>query len=706
MNIKERIDYLRCELNRHNELYYQLASPEIADFDFDQMMRELQDLEKEYPEFYDISSPTLRVGTDINKAFTQIKHRYPMLSLSNTYTKEEIVEFVKRCESSLNESISICAELKYDGTSISLSYVNGQLTQAVTRGDGVQGDDVTANVRTIRTVPLQLKGDFPADFEMRGEVLLPWKEFDRLNQERASQEDPLFANPRNAASGTLKLQNSQVVASRRLEAILYYMLGAKLPSDSHFENLQMAATWGFHTGKETRYCQNVEEVFEFIEYWDKNRNNLPVATDGIVLKVDSIRQQEELGYTAKSPRWAIAYKFQAERATSVLRKVTFQVGRTGIVTPVANLDPVQLSGTVVRRASLYNEDAINALDLHLEDTCFVEKGGEIIPKIVGVDYQARLSKSAKVQFIQECPECHTLLKRVEGEAAYFCPNEAGCPPQIKGRIEHFIARRAMNLDGIGPETVDALFANGLIKCVADLYCLTEEQVTNCPRTKSNESSLEEETPLSDPLQDDAHLGGLFAITPKKQKVKKVHTFTADAYKRIRKALDSSKEVPFERVLFALGIKYVGETVAKRVASAFKNIENLSHASMEELVAVEEIGDKIAEKIVAFLRDDANLEMIHRLKEAGLQFAVKEELFLLTSEKLKGFNIVISGTFSKHSRDEYKQMIEQNGGHNTSSISAKTNYVFAGEKVGPAKLEKATKLKVPIIDEDQFLAMIE
>lgn len=716
MDIKERIDFLRKELTRHNDLYYLHSTPEISDFEFDQMMRELQDLEKENPEYYDISSPTLRVGSDINKGFDQIKHRYPMLSLSNTYTRDEVEEFIKRCESTLNEPVRICAELKYDGTSISLTYLDGKLVRAVTRGDGEKGDDVTTNVRTIHTVPLILKGDgYPSDFEMRGEILLPWKEFDRINEERSRAEEPLFANPRNAAAGTLKLQNSKIVASRKLEAILYYLLGATLPTDSHYENLLIASQWGFNTGKHIRLCSTVEEVFDFINYWDVERKNLPVATDGIVLKVDSIRQQEELGYTAKSPRWAIAYKFKAEQAESVLREVTYQVGRTGIITPVANLDPVQLSGTIVKRASLYNEDAILALDLHLGDTCYVEKGGEIIPKIVGVDKDHRTTIGPKVEFIKNCPECGTPLERFAGEASYFCPNELGCAPQIKGKIEHFISRKAMNLDGIGPETIDAFYANGLVRNPADLYSLTIDQIMACPRTKSSDEndlsdSPVEEAEIVEEILDDAALGGIFAQPQnegkKKRKPSQTRRFTKLLAEKMLNALDKSKSVPFERVLFALGIRFVGETVAKRLANAFKNIDALAAASYEDLINVEDVGDRIADSILKYFSNPDNQKMVERLREAALQFSFSEERLAAQSDTLKGLNIVISGTFSKHSRDEYKQIIEQHGGKNTGSISAKTNYILAGENMGPAKLEKAAKLNIPILNEDEFLKMIE
>lgn len=706
MNIKDRIDYLRKELNRHNDLYYIHSTPEISDYEFDKMMRELQDLEKEYPEYYDITSPTMRVGSDINKAFTQVKHRYPMLSLGNTYTKQEILDFINRNESLLQEKIQICAELKFDGTSISMTYIDGKLVKAVTRGDGVQGDDVTDNVRTIRTVPLQLKGDYPSDFEMRGEILLPWREFERLNKERLLQEEPLFANPRNAASGTLKLQNSKVVASRKLEAILYYILGSKLPTDSHYKNMLIASDWGFNVSNQMRLCNSADEVFDFIDYWDEERKNLPVATDGIVLKVNSLHQQEELGFTAKSPRWAIAFKFQAEQAESTLREVTYQVGRTGIITPVANLDPVQLSGTIVKRASLYNEDAINALDLHIGDKCYVEKGGEIIPKIVGVDTLNRSDIGEKVVFIKNCPECNTPLERLAGEAAYFCPNQYGCAPQIKGRIEHFIARRAMNLEGIGPETIDAFYANGLIKNPADLYSLTKEQIISCPRTKSSMDDEVEEAEVVEEILDDNSFGGLFSQPTEEKKKPSVRRFTPLIADKILDALKKSVEVPFERVIFALGIRFVGETVAKRLANAFKDMESLSKASYDDLIHVEDVGDRIAASVIDYFQNPANKEIIQKLHDAGLKFSLSEEQLSNGSDKLKGLAIVISGTFTKYSRDEYKTMIEQHGGKSTGSISSKTSYILAGENMGPAKLEKAAKLNIPILSEDEFLEMIK
>lgn len=706
MTIKERIDFLRKELNRHNDLYYVNSAPEISDFEFDQMMRELQDLEKDYPEYYDITSPTMRVGSDISKSFNQVKHRYPMLSLGNTYTRQEILDFINRNETLLHEKIQICAELKFDGTSISMTYIDGKLIKAVTRGDGVQGDDVTDNVRTIHTVPLQLKGDYPPDFEMRGEILLPWKEFERLNDQRARQEEPLFANPRNAAAGTLKLQNSKIVASRKLEAILYYVLGSKLPTDSHYENMMIASKWGFNISNQMRLCNSAEEVFDFIDYWDKERKNLPVATDGIVLKVNSLRQQEELGFTAKSPRWAIAFKFQAEQAESVLRTVTYQVGRTGIITPVANLDPVQLSGTIVKRASLYNEDAINALDLHIGDICYVEKGGEIIPKIVGVNIAARKTIGDKVSFIKNCPECNTPLERMPGEAAYFCPNQYGCAPQIKGRIEHFIARRAMNLDGIGPETIDALYANNLVKTPADMYSLSKEQIMGCPRIKSSTIDEEpEEAEIVEEILDNDALGGLFAQSIDSKKKTTQRRFTSLLADKILAALDKSKNVPFERVIFALGIRFVGETVAKRLANSFKNMDALAEASYDDLVQVEDVGERIALSVIDYFNNPDNKILIEKLRKAGLQFALSDEQLSRGTDKLKGLAIVISGTFEKHTREEYKAMIEQHGGKNTGSISAKTNYILAGENMGPAKLEKAAKLNIPIITEEEFLEMI-
>ena len=627
-------------------------------------MRELQDLEKEHPEYQDDNSPTMRVGSDLNKNFTQVAHKYPMLSLGNTYSENEVTDFYERVKKALNEDFEICCELKYDGTSISLTYEDGKLVRAVTRGDGEKGDDVTDNVKTIRTIPLVLHGNYPKSFEIRGEILMPWVVFEELNREKEAREEPLFANPRNAASGTLKLQNSAIVASRKLDAYLYYLLGEELPCDGHYENLQAAASWGFKTSEHTRKAHSLEEVFEYINYWDTERKNLPVATDGIVLKVNSLRQQKNLGFTAKSPRWAIAYKFQAERALTRLNRVTYQVGRTGAVTPVANLDPVQLSGTIVKRASLHNADIIEGLDLHIGDMVYVEKGGEIIPKITGVDKDARsMLIGEKVKFITHCPECGSKLIRFEGEAAHYCPNETACPPQIKGKIEHFISRKAMNIDGLGPETVDMFYRLGLIKDTADLYQLKTDDIKNLERM--GEKSAE----------------------------------------NIVNGIAASKEVPFERVLFALGIRFVGETVAKKIAKSFTDIEELENADLEKLKNIDEIGEKIAQSIITYFSNPANRELVERLKSNGLQLHRTEEDLSGYTDKLAGQSIVISGVFTHHSRDEYKEMIEKNGGKNVGSISSKTSFILAGENMGPAKLEKAQKLGVKIMSEDEFLALL-
>jgi DNA ligase (NAD+) len=665
MTIKERIDQLRTDLHRHNYNYYVLNTPEISDKEFDDIMRELQDLEKEHPEYQDENSPTMRVGSDLNKNFTQVTHKYPMLSLGNTYSENEVTDFYDRVKKALNEDFEICCELKYDGTSISLTYENGKLVRAVTRGDGEKGDDVTDNVKTIRTIPLVLHGNnYPEHFEIRGEILMPWEVFEELNREKEAREEPLFANPRNAASGTLKLQNSAIVASRKLDAYLYYLLGEELPCDGHYENLQTAAGWGFKISEHTKKTHSLEEVFEYIRYWDTERKNLPVATDGIVLKVNSMRQQKSLGFTAKSPRWAIAYKFQAERALTRLNRVTYQVGRTGAITPVANLDPVQLSGTIVKRASLHNADIIEGLDLHIGDMVYVEKGGEIIPKITGVDKDARgMLIGEKVKFITHCPECGSKLVRYEGEAAHYCPNETACPPQIKGKIEHFISRKAMNIDGLGPETVDTFYRLGLIKDTADLYQLTAEDIKNLDRM--GEKSAE----------------------------------------NIIKGIKASKEVPFERVLFALGIRFVGETVAKKIAKSFNNIEELENADLEKLTSIDEIGEKIAQSILIYFSSPLNVNLIERLKSAGLQLYRKEEDLNEYTDKLAGQSIVISGVFTHHSRDEYKDLIEKNGGKNVGSISTKTSFILAGENMGPSKLEKAHKLGIKIISEDEFLTLI-
>ena len=665
MSVKEQIEALRSELEQHNYNYYVLSAPTISDKEFDEKMKELQDLEAAHPEYYDPNSQTQRVGSDLSKEFEQVQHRYPMLSLGNTYSEEEVRDFYERTERSLNEPFEIVAELKYDGTSISLWYEKGRLVRAVTRGDGSKGDDVTANVKTIRSVPLRLRGnDYPEEVEIRGEILLPWAEFDRLNKEREEQEEPLFANPRNAASGTLKQQNPAIVAARKLDAYLYYVLGEHLPADTHYGNLEAARRWGLKIPDVIKVCHNLQDIFDYIHYWDTERKNLPVATDGIVLKVNSLRQQKNLGFTAKSPRWAIAYKFQAERAETRLNSVSFQVGRTGAVTPVANLEPVLLAGTVVKRASLHNADIIEGLDLHIGDQVYVEKGGEIIPKIVGVNTEARtMMIGEKVRFITRCPECKTPLIRPEGEAAHYCPNDSGCPPQIKGRIEHFVTRKAMNIN-IGPETVEDLFNVGLVKNIADLYDLRITDLLTLER------------------------------------------WAEKSARNLMNSLRESKAVPFERVLYALGIRYVGETVAKRLASSFHSIDRLMEASFEQLVDVDEIGDRIAQSVVAYFSDAENRQIVERLRAHGLQMEVSEEVLANRSERLKGLTFVISGTFTQHSRDEYKAMIEQHGGKNTGSVSGKTSYILAGENMGPAKLEKAAKLGVRIIREDEFLKMIE
>ena len=666
MDAKQRIDQLRAELHRHNYNYYVLNAPEITDKAFDDLMRELQDLEAAHPEYMDPNSPTQRVGSDLSKNFTQVAHKYPMLSLGNTYSESEVADFYERVRRGLEgEDFEICCELKYDGTSISLTYEDGQLVQAVTRGDGVQGDVVTDNVKTIRTIPLVLHGDYPRLFEIRGEILMPWESFEALNREREAREESLFANPRNAASGTLKSQSSAVVAARKLDAYLYYLLGEDLPGDGHYENLQAARAWGFKISEHMQKARTLQDIYDYIHYWDTERKNLPVATDGIVLKVNSLRQQRSLGYTAKSPRWAIAYKFQAERARTRLNEVTYQVGRTGAVTPVANLDPVQLSGTVVRRASLHNADIIEGLDLHLGDMVYVEKGGEIIPKITGVDTEARdESLGEKVRFITRCPECGTPLVRYEGEAAHYCPNDTACPPQLKGKIEHFISRRAMNIDGLGPETVDLFYQQGLIRDVSDLFRLRVDDIKGLDRM------------------------GLK---------------TAE---NIVSGIAASRAVPFERVLFALGIRFVGETVAKKLARAFGSIDALRRADMQALTAIDDVGERIAQSITAYFANPQNRALVERLEAAGLQFSRTAEDMAGQTDRLAGQTVVISGVFARHSRDEYKALIEKHGGKNTGSISAKTSFILAGDNMGPAKLEKARKLGVRIVGEDDFLQMID
>lgn len=663
-SVKQQIEQLREELNTHNHNYYVLSTPTISDFDFDRKMQQLIDLESAHPEYADPGSPSQRVGSDITKIFNQVEHIYPMLSLSNTYSEPEVMEFYNRVKKDLNDDFEIVCELKYDGASISLTYTDGKLTQAVTRGDGVKGDDITANVKTIRSIPLVLRGnDYPALFEIRGEILMPWKVFDELNKERAEQEENLLANPRNATSGTLKLQDSKVVATRKLDAYLYYMLGENLPANGHYENLLKAKEWGFKTSDATVKCSTPDEIFAFINKWDVERKNLPVATDGIVLKVNSLLQQKNLGYTAKSPRWAIAYKFQAEQEVTRLLSVSYQVGRTGAITPVANLEPVKLSGTTVKRASLYNADAIEALDLHLNDRVYVEKGGEIIPKITRVDTQAREADQPKVAFITECPECGTTLIRDEGEAAYYCPNYMGCPPQIKGRIEHYLTRKAMDIAG-GSETVEHLFNARLIHTIADLYTLQWEQIAQLER------------------------------------------WAEKSAKNLIQSIADSANIPYPRVLYALGIRFVGETVAKKIAKAFPSIDLLMQATVEQLVEVDEIGERIAQSVVDFFQKEENRVIVSKLRQYGIQMALSETETRQQTNKLNGAIVVISGTFEKYSRDEYKDLIEQNGGKNSGSISAKTNYVLAGANMGPAKLEKAQKLGVEIVNEDQFLKMIE
>ena len=665
MNEKERIVELRELLHKYNNLYYVQNAPVISDIEFDHLMHELIDLEGKHPELFDPNSPTQRVGSDLSKGFEQAEHRYPMLSLDNTYSEQEVRDFFQRVSGLLNEPFEICCELKYDGLSISLIYEDGKLVQAVTRGDGVKGDIVTDNVRTIKSVPLVLqKGDWPKNFEIRGEVLMPWTSFEKLNAERERQEEPLFANPRNAASGTLKLQNPQEVSRRQLDSYLYYLLGEQLPCDGHYENMMEAQKWGFKVSDHMKKCTTIQEVLDYINYWDTERKNLPVATDGIVLKVNSLRQQRNLGFKAKSPRWAIAYKFQAERQLTRLNSVSYQVGRTGAVTPVANLDPVQLSGTIVKRATLHNADIIKGLDLHIGDMVYVEKGGEIIPKITAVDLDSRsLLMGDPVKFADVCPECGTKLIRYEGEAAYYCPNAISCPPQIKGRIEHFVSRKAMNIDGLGTETIDLFYQAGLIKDIADLYTLK--------------------------AMDICRLEGL----GEKSAVSIVH------------GIEDSKKVPFERVLFAIGIRFVGETVAKILARAFKSMEALENATIEQLTAVNEIGTKIAQSIVSFFNDERSRELVNRLKEYGLQMELAQEEQQGGTDLLKDKTIVISGVFNYHSRDEYKALIELHGGKNSGSISAKTSFVLAGDNMGPAKREKAQELGVRLVSETEFLEMI-
>ena len=665
INVLEQIKSLRKELERHNYNYYVLSSPEITDREFDLKLAELTKLETENPQYFDPNSPTQRVGSDISSGFKQVKHQYPMLSLGNTYSEGEVSDFYNRTRKSLNNDFELVCELKYDGSSISLIYEKGKLIRAVTRGDGEKGDDVTANIKTIRTIPLRLQGDdYPDKFEIRGEILMPWPVFDELNLERERQEEPLFANPRNAASGTLKLLSSAEVAKRKLDGYFYYLLSENLPGDKHSENLEAARKWGFKVSEATKVCKTPDEVFDFLKYWDTERKNLPVATDGVVIKVNSLIQQRNLGFTAKSPRWAIAYKFQAEQAVTRLNSVSYQVGRTGAITPVANLEAVQLSGTVVRRASLHNADIIRELDLHIGDMVYVEKGGEIIPKITGIDLEARSkNKGEKVEFISLCPECGASLIREEGEAAHYCPNENDCPPQIKGKMEHFVSRKAMNIDGLGTETINLLYQNDKLHNIAEIYDLK--------------------------ISDIAHLERL----------------GEKSANNIIQGIENSKKIAFERVLFALGIRFVGETVAKKLAYSFKNIENLENAGIDSLTAVDEIGIRIAESVINYFAIPKNREIIERLKTAGVQMKLMDETMGVKGSALTGKTIVISGTFAHHSRDEYKTMIDQNGGKNSGSVSSKTSFILAGENMGPEKMKKAESLGVRLLTEDEFLEML-
>jgi DNA ligase (NAD+) len=665
MTIQEKIEQLRTELNEHNYRYYVLAQPTISDFDFDMKLKELESLEKENPTFFDSNSPTQRVGGQITKEFNTVKHRNTMLSLSNTYSKEEIEEFITRTQKQFDDALEFVCELKYDGAAISITYKNGELFQAVTRGDGSQGDDISTNVRTINSIPLKLKGDFPTDFDIRGEIFMTLDGFNKLNEDRVELGFEPFANPRNSAAGTLKMQDSSIVAKRPLDSYLYYVVTKDQTIENHYDSILKASEWGFKTPQPDvdfiRKAKNIEEIWSFIDYWDKERNNLPFEIDGIVIKVNSFRKQQELGFTAKAPRWAIAYKFKAEQVSTILEEVTYQVGRTGAITPVANLKPVSLAGTTVKRASLHNKDQIEKLDLHIRDHVFVEKGGEIIPKIVGVDTNNRDQSLQPVAFIENCPECSTTLVRKEGEAQHYCPNDVGCPPQIKGRIQHFISRKAMNIDGLGSETIDTFVEHGLVKDYADLYQLREEQILELEGFKQK-STL-----------------------------------------NILKGLEESRNIPFEKTLFALGIRYVGETVAKKLAKHYKTIDALIAASKEELVTVDEIGDRIAESVVNFFVSEENITAINRLKEAGLQFTIEEQEG--ASQKLESLKFVVSGVFSKYSREEIKNLVEKNGGVIASSVSSKTNYIIAGDGMGPSKKAKAEKLGVTIISEDEFEVMI-
>jgi DNA ligase (NAD+) len=674
---KARIQELTDQINEHNYRYYVLARPVITDYDFDMLLEELGRLEKEFPEFESPDSPTKRVGGEITKEFMQVRHKYPMLSLANTYSEEEIRDFENRIKKIIEAPVDYVCELKYDGVSISLTYRNGSLVRAVTRGDGEQGDDVTTNVKTIRTIPLKLRGDFPQEFELRGEIYLPKAEFVKLNAQRAENGEEPFANPRNSAAGSLKIQNSKEVAKRRLNFILYSLLGKDLPFNNHYDNLLKAKEWGFSIPVYLAKCQSIDEIMEFITGWEKERMTLPFEIDGVVIKVNDYSQQDELGSTAKSPRWAIAYKYKAERVVTRLNKVTYQVGRTGAVTPVANLAPVLLAGTIVKRATLHNADIIESLDIREDDVVYVEKGGEIIPKIVGVDETRRKAGTSRLKFAEECPECKTKLVRAEGEAAWYCPNEEGCPPQIKGRIEHFISRNAMNIESLGEGKVEMLYDKKLIADISDLYYLTYGQLHGLEKIIEAEGDKKE---------------------------KKI-SFRDKTVTNILKGIEASKEVSFERVLFALGIRYVGQTVAKKLAKHFRNIDALKSAGLEDLIQVEEIGDKIGASVIRYFSSEKNLKFIQRLKEKSVRLEMEQEQQPL-SQKLKGLTFVASGKLDHFSREEIKEVIERNGGKSTSSVSAKTNYLIAGENIGENKLEKARELGIPIISETEFLKLIE
>jgi DNA ligase (NAD+) len=664
MEIKQKIESLRTELREHNYNYYVLDNAAISDYEFDMKLRELQALEEKHPEFYDASSPTLRVGGAITKNFETLVHEHRMYSLDNSYSKEDLEDWEKRIQKILGDApVEFTCELKYDGASISLTYQDGRLVRGLTRGDGFQGDDVTNNIKTIRSVPLQLKGDYPPKFDIRGEIVLPFEGFAKMNQERIENGEDPYMNPRNTASGSLKLQDSALVAERPLDCLLYSMVGINLGLESQFQMLEKARNWGFKVPKAAKLCKTTDDVLEFVEYWDKHRHELPYETDGVVIKVNSIQHQEELGYTSKSPRWAMAYKFKAEQVSTRLNEITYQVGRTGAITPVANLEPVLLAGTTVKRASLHNADQIEKLDIRVGDTVFVEKGGEIIPKIVGVDFSKRLSDSMPTNYIDHCPECNTLLDRTEGDAKHYCPNEYGCPPQITGRIQHYISRKAMDIEGLGGETVELLFKEGLIKNYADLYLLTKEQII--PLERIAEKSAE----------------------------------------NLVKGVAESVKIPFERVLFALGIRFVGETVAKKLAKAYKNIDALMMATAEELIGVDEIGQRIAESVVSFFQNSINTDIIAKLREYGVQFEVSADKLLNQTDLFKGQTLVVSGVFENLSRDELKKLIEDNGGKVGSSISSKTSYLVAGDKMGPSKRTKAESLGVPIISETDFMGML-